>query len=47
MGRSANGLMEWKDDSGRDLKSIEAKEIQKVNDQLNTAPALTNLRPVS
>lgn len=36
MGRSANGLIEWKDDSGRDLKSIEAKEIQKANDQLNT-----------
>ena len=36
MGRSANGLVEWKDYSGRDLKSIEAKEIQKANDQLNT-----------
>ncbi len=36
MGRSANGLVECKDYSGRDLKSIEAKEIQKANDQLNT-----------
>ena len=31
MGRSANGLIEWKDKSGRDLKSIERKEIQKAN----------------
>ncbi|MGZ5029892.1 MAG: GIY-YIG nuclease family protein [Methylobacter sp.] len=36
MGRSANGLIEWKDAGGRDLKSIEAKEIQKANNQLNT-----------
>ncbi|MGZ5012063.1 MAG: DUF4357 domain-containing protein, partial [Methylobacter sp.] len=35
MGRSANGLIEWKDAGGRDLKSIEAKEIQKANIQLN------------
>jgi len=27
MGRSANGLVEWKDKSGKDLKSIEASEI--------------------
>ncbi len=31
MGRSANGLIEWKDKSGRDLKSIETQEIQKAN----------------
>ena len=31
MGRSANGLIEWKDKSGRNLKSIEAHEIQKAN----------------
>lgn len=30
MGRSANGLTEWKDSSGRVLKSIEANEIQKA-----------------
>jgi hypothetical protein len=31
MGRSANGLIEWKDKSGRDLKLIETQEIQKAN----------------
>ena len=31
MGRSANGLIEWKDTSDRDLKSIETHEIQKTN----------------
>ncbi|MBM5571555.1 MULTISPECIES: GIY-YIG nuclease family protein [Deefgea] len=31
MGRSANGLVEWKDINGKDLKSIEAQEIQKAN----------------
>lgn len=34
MGRSANGLIDWKDSSGRDLKSIEAHEIQKANKSL-------------
>jgi hypothetical protein len=32
MGRSANGLIEWKDASGKELKSIEEQEIIKVND---------------
>lgn len=33
MGRSANGLVEWKDQVGRDLKSIETTEILKqIND---------------
>jgi len=36
MGRSANGLTEWKDSSGRVLKSIEANEIQKASTLLNT-----------
>lgn len=31
MGRSANGLIEWKDKFGKDLKSIETHEIQKAN----------------
>jgi hypothetical protein len=35
MGRSANGLAEWKDTKGKDLKSIEAQEIQKANQALN------------
>ena len=34
MGRNANGLIEWKDKTGRDLKSIEAQEIQKANQAL-------------
>lgn len=35
MGRSANGLIEWKDSTGKDLKSIEEQEIQKANKQFN------------
>jgi len=34
MGRSANGLTEWKGVKGNDLKSIEQQEIQKVSNQL-------------
>ena len=34
MGRNANGLIEWKDKKGSDLKSIEAQEIQKANPAL-------------
>ena len=30
MGRNANGLLEWKDNGGKNLKSIEAQEIQKA-----------------
>lgn len=37
MGRSANGLMEWKDKKGKELKSIEEQEIQKANKALNIA----------
>lgn len=33
MGRSANGLVEWKNKNGIDLKSIESQEIQKANMQ--------------
>ncbi|MDD5277602.1 MAG: DUF4357 domain-containing protein [Methylovulum sp.] len=36
MGRSANGLIEWKDGSGKVLKSIEENEIQNANKELNT-----------
>jgi hypothetical protein len=36
MGRSANGLIEWKDKSGKDLKSIESQEIQKANKSINS-----------
>lgn len=36
MGRSANGLIEWKDKSGKNLKSIEAQEIQKANESINS-----------
>ena len=43
MGRNANGLMEWKDKTGKDLKSIEAHEIQKAN-QANSR-AKINPRP--
>lgn len=32
MGRSANGLIEWKDQVGRDLKSIETNEILSQTD---------------
>ncbi len=31
LGRSANGLVEWKDGKGKELKSIEALEISKAN----------------
>jgi hypothetical protein len=31
MGRSANGLIEWKDSNGKDLKYIEELEITKAN----------------
>ena len=31
MGRSANGLLEWKNKSGKTLKEIEASEIEKAN----------------
>ncbi|WP_431689543.1 DUF4357 domain-containing protein [Hahella sp. NBU794] len=30
MGRSANGLVEWKDETGKDLKSAEEQEISKA-----------------
>lgn len=33
MGRSANGLIEWKDNQGKDLKTIEANEINDAEDQ--------------
>lgn len=33
MGRSANGLLEWKSKSGKTLKEIEASEIEKANEQ--------------
>lgn len=36
MGRSANGLVEWKDINGKDLKSIEKQEISKANKSLET-----------
>lgn len=35
MGRSANGLIEWKDRAGRDLKSIETDEILKQIDNFS------------
>ncbi len=35
MGRSANGLLEWKSKSGKTLKEIEASEIEKANKKLN------------
>lgn len=35
MGRSANGLVEWKDQAGRDLKSIETNEILKQIEDFN------------
>ena len=34
MGRSANGLVEWKDATGKDLKTIEATEIASQSDRL-------------
>ncbi|MFZ4503392.1 MAG: GIY-YIG nuclease family protein [Methylococcaceae bacterium] len=30
LGRNANGLMEWKDNQGKELKAIEAQEIQQT-----------------
>ncbi len=36
MGRSANGLLEWKNQSGKTLKEIEASEIEKANNAINT-----------
>ena len=33
MGRSANGLLEWKDSSGKALRDIEKQEISKANKQ--------------
>lgn len=39
MGRSANGLIEWKDKSGRDLKSIEAHEIQRAKKTVAEEPS--------
>lgn len=35
MGRSANGLLEWKNKSGKTLKEIEAAEIEKANNAIN------------
>jgi hypothetical protein len=34
MGRSANGLLEWKDSSGKALRDIEKQEISKANKQI-------------
>ncbi len=36
MGRSANGLVEWKSKSGKTLKEIEASEIEKANNAINS-----------
>jgi hypothetical protein len=36
MGRSANGLLEWKNESGKTLKEIEASEIEKASNAINT-----------
>ncbi len=36
MGRSANGLMEWKDSSGQILRDIESQEISKANNQIQS-----------
>ena len=36
MGRSANGLLEWKSKSGKTLKDIEALEIKKANNAINS-----------
>jgi hypothetical protein len=35
MGRSANGLLEWKNKSGKTLKEIETSEIEKANNAIN------------
>jgi hypothetical protein len=37
MGRSANGLLEWKDSSGKVLRDIEKQEISKADKQINSA----------
>jgi hypothetical protein len=34
MGRTANGLVEWKDSSGKALREIEKQEISKANKQI-------------
>ena len=34
MGRSANGLLEWKDSSGRILRDIEEQEITTANEEM-------------
>ncbi len=36
MGRSANGLLEWKDGSGKSIKDIEFAEIEKANKATNS-----------
>ena len=36
MGRSANGLLEWKNQSGKSLKEIEASEIEKANNAIDS-----------
>jgi hypothetical protein len=36
MGRSANGLLEWKNSSGKTLKEIEAAEIKSANNSVNS-----------
>ena len=36
MGRNANGLIEWKDKSGKSLKDIESGEIEKVSKAINS-----------
>jgi len=36
MGRSANGLLEWKDKLGKTLKDIESGEIEKANKAINS-----------
>lgn len=35
MGRSANGLLEWKNKSGKTLKEVETSEIEKANNAIN------------
>ena len=37
MGRSANGLLEWKDSSGKVLRNIEKQEISKADKQSDSA----------
>ena len=36
MGRSANGLLEWKNNSGTTLNEIESSEIEKANNRVKT-----------